>query len=109
MLNNGVVCSSKKINRFRIKIWPRGDSRPYLQLGHWDIFFMLFTVLSTFTISFSPSSSFSMSYFILAIPMHMCLRKHSCMSSTFPIAILNGTCSLDSVKTVIRSGSRVRS
>ena len=25
-------------------------------------------------------------------PMRECLRKHSCMSSTFPIAILNGTC-----------------
>ena len=30
--------------------------------------------------------------FILAVPMRQCLRKHSCMSSTLPIALLNGTC-----------------
>ena len=29
---------------------------------------------------------------VLAVPIHECLGKHSCMSSTFPIAILNGTC-----------------
>ena len=34
----------------------------------------------------------SLSYFILAVPMRECLGKHSRMSSTFPIAILNGTC-----------------
>ena len=32
-----------------------------------------------------------LSYFILAVPMRECLGKHSCMSSPFPIAILNGT------------------
>ena len=37
------------------------------------------------------SSSVSMPYFILAIHMSQCLEKHSCMSSTFPIAILNIT------------------
>ena len=31
-----------------------------------------------------------MSYFILASSMRKCLGKHSCMSSQFPIAILNG-------------------
>ena len=31
-----------------------------------------------------------LSYFILAVPMRKCSGKHSCMSSTFPIAILNG-------------------
>ena len=31
--------------------------------------------------------------FILAVPMRECLGKHSCMSSLFPIAILNGTSS----------------
>ena len=39
---------------------------------------------------FLPSSSVSLSYFILAVSFHECLGKHSCMSS-FPIAILNGT------------------
>ena len=34
--------------------------------------------------------------FLSAIPMRGCLGKHSCMSSTFPIAILNRTCRLSS-------------
>ena len=38
---------------------------------------------------FLPSSVF-LSYFILAVPMHECLGKHSCMRLPFPIAILNG-------------------
>ena len=33
----------------------------------------------------------SLSYFILAVLMRKCLGKHSCMSSPFPIAILNAT------------------
>ena len=37
---------------------------------------------------FVPSSSAS--YFILAVPMSKCSRKHSYMSVTFNIAILNG-------------------
>ena len=40
---------------------------------------------------FLPSSSVSMSYFVLAVPMRECLGKHSCMSSPCPIAVLNGT------------------
>ena len=40
-----------------------------------------------------PSSPVSLSYFILAFSMRECLGKHSCMSSQFPIAILNGTSS----------------
>ena len=42
---------------------------------------------------FCVSSSVSLSYFILAVPMPECLGIHSCMSSPFPIAILNGTSS----------------
>ena len=34
-----------------------------------------------------------LSYFILAVPMRECLGKHSCMSSPFSIALLNGTSS----------------
>ena len=37
-----------------------------------------------------PSSSVSLSYFILAVPKLECLGKHSCMSCPFHIAILNG-------------------
>ena len=40
---------------------------------------------------FLPPSSVSLSYFILAVPKRKCLGKHSCMSSPFPVAILNGT------------------
>ena len=36
-------------------------------------------------------SFFTLSYFILALLMRECLRKNSCMSSSFPIVILNGT------------------
>ena len=46
----------------------------------------------------SPSSVFSLltvslflSYLIFAVPIRKCLGKHSCMSSTFPISILNRT------------------
>ena len=48
-------------------------------------------LLSILTPSFLPSSSDSLSYFVLAVPMRECLRKHSCMSSPCLIAILNGT------------------
>ena len=34
-----------------------------------------------------PSSSASLFYFILAVPMRECFGKHSCMSSPFPITI----------------------
>ena len=40
---------------------------------------------------FLPPSSVSLSCFILAVPMRECSGKHSCTSSTFPIAMLNGT------------------
>ena len=40
---------------------------------------------------FLTSLSVSLSYFILAVPMSVCLGKHSCMSFAFPIAMLNGT------------------
>ena len=39
---------------------------------------------------FLPPSSVSVSYFIVSVPMRECLGKHSCMSSPFPIGILNG-------------------
>ena len=48
---------------------------------------------SILTRLFCPSSSVSLSYFILAVPMRECVGKHSCMSSQFPIPILNGTSS----------------
>ena len=47
----------------------------------------LFSILAPL---FLPSSSVSLSHFILAVPMRECLGKHSCMSSQFSMAILNG-------------------
>ena len=54
-----------------------------------------FRICGTFHI-YSPVLTFflCLSCFYLAVPMRGCLGKHSCMSSPFPIAILNETCSL---------------
>ena len=46
-------------------------------------------LLSTFILT--NSSSVSLSYFHLAVPMRKCWGEHSCISSLFSIAILNGT------------------
>ena len=55
------------------------------------LFFVPALLLSILTPFFLPSSSVSLSNFILAVPMRECMGKHSCMSSPFPTAILNGT------------------
>ena len=60
---------------------------------------ILFSILTSF---FLPSSV-SLPYFILAVPMRECLRKHSCMSSAFPIVILNGTCFLPTVQLLVHN------
>ena len=62
----------------------------------WDrpsglLLFVPAVLFSMLTPLFCVSSSVSLSYFILAVPMRECLGKHSCMSFPFPIAILNGT------------------
>ena len=62
------------------------------------IFFVPALLLSVLAPLFSPSSSVSLSYLIFAVPMRECLGKHSCTSSTFPIAILNGTFCLREAK-----------
>ena len=53
----------------------------------------LLLFVSAVLFPYSRLSSVPLSYFILAVPMRECLGKHSCMSSPFPIAILNGTSS----------------
>ena len=58
------------------------------------LLFVPAVLFSTLTPLFCPSSSVSLTYFVLAVPMRECLGKHSCTSSPFPIAILNGTSSL---------------
>ena len=55
------------------------------------LLFVPAVLFSIHTPLFYPYSSVTLSYFILAVPMRECLGKHSCMSSPFPIAILNGT------------------
>ena len=69
-------------------------------IGRQDFFFFFVPALlfSILTPLFLPSSSVSLSYFVLALPMRECLRNHSCMSSIFPIAILNSTCFFPTVQ-----------
>ena len=57
--------------------------------GHVGLFF--YARLTSIHTHASPSLFCSMAYFILAVPMRVCLGKHSCASSPFPTAILNGT------------------
>ena len=63
-------------------------------------FFVPALLLSTLKPLFLPSLSVSLSLFILAVPIRECLGKHSCMSSPFPTAILNGTFFFRSVKAI---------
>ena len=55
------------------------------------LLFVPVLLFSMLTPLFLPSSSVSLSYFVLAVPMRECFGKHSCMRSPCPIAILNGT------------------
>ena len=73
---------------FIISVFRLGCARPSGLL-----LFVPAVLFSILTPLFCPSSSVSLSYFILAVAILECLGKHSCMSSPFPIAILNGTSS----------------
>ena len=72
------------------------DGRDWTRQSDWTglLFFVSAVLLFTIILLFLLPSAVSLSYFNLAVPMRKCLGKHSCMSSTFSIAILNGTCSL---------------
>ena len=72
----------------------RDDSTKWLDRTS---FFVAAVLLSTFIFLFLLSSSVTLSYFYLAVLTRGCLGKHSCMSSPFPIAILNGPCSLRAI------------
>ena len=52
---------------------------------------LLTTLPSIFAPLFLPSTSVSVSYFILAVPMRECFGNHSCASPQFPVAILTDT------------------
>ena len=77
-----------------INVWKLGKSSStfFSLLLRLLVSFMPTLLLSILTSIFLPSHSISLSYFIHAVPMCECLRKYSCMSSTFPLAILNCTC-----------------
>ena len=62
------------------------------------LFIVPVVLFSILTPLFCPSASVSLSYFILAVPMRECLGKHSCTSSPFSMAILNGTSFLSLVQ-----------
>ena len=80
---------------------------PSYSLGRRTFFFEPAVLLSTLTpLLFTVSVSyFILAVSILTVSMRGCLEK--LLSYKFPIAILNGTCSLRSAKTAISSGSRV--
>ena len=63
----------------------------WVVIGRQDFFFVPAFLLSILTPIFLPSSSVSLSYFILAVSMRECYGKHSRRSSPFPVAILNDT------------------
>ena len=61
-------------------------------------FVFVATVLSIFTLLCMLLFSVFLCYFKIAVPMRKCSEEHACMSSTFPLAILNGTCFFRPVK-----------
>ena len=52
-----------------------------LQRGSKDFSFVPSVLFSVYSLLFLLSSSVSLSYFILAVPMRKCMGKHSCLSS----------------------------
>ena len=54
------------------------------------------------------SSSLSLFYCILAVPMRKCLEKHSCRSSSFPIVILNDTSFFPTVQLQVHNENPAR-
>ena len=59
----------------------KADGISFFVLAHCTFFHIHSSLLTYFLFSF----------FIFTVPMVKCLGNHSCVSSTFPIAILNGT------------------
>ena len=69
----------------------RGEVRlERLQLGR-RYFFSCQLYFFHITLLFVLSSDVSLSYFTDAVYMRKCAGEHSCLTSLFPIAILNGT------------------
>ena len=78
-------------------------------IGRRDFFLFVPAVLfSILTPLFCVSSSVSLSYFVLAVPMRKCLGKHSCMSSSFPIVMLNDTSFFPTVQLQVHTENSAR-
>ena len=75
--------------------WKMGLS---YSLGLWDFHFFVPALFLSMLMHLFLYSSLSQSFFILAVPMCKCLGKCSCMSSSFPIVILNDTCFFPTVQ-----------
>lgn len=67
----------------------RRDARAPVRPSGLPFFLVHAVFTSIFTLIFLHSFSVPLSYFILEIPMHKCSGKHSCLSSTLSMAILN--------------------
>ena len=65
-----------------------GDTWPELLLHHWNLFFHARCTFIPYLL-FSSYYRLCLSHFICAVLMCKCLGEYSCMSSTFPIVILN--------------------
>ena len=72
------------------------NGRDWTRQSVWTglLFFVSSVLRFTIILLFLLSSAVSLSYFNLAVPMRKCLGKHSCLSSSISIAILNGTLAL---------------
>ena len=87
---------------------PRGKIGLSYSLGLWDFHFFVPALLLSMLTHLFLSSSLSLSYFILAVPMRQSLGKHSFMSSSFPIVILNDTSPFPTVQLQVHNENPVR-
>ena len=87
------------LNRKTRKLWTSrravvSDGRNWTRQSDWTGL-LLFRVRCTSFHNHSPLLTLFLGFIVFpSVPMRKCLGKHSCKSSPFSIAILNGTCSL---------------
>ena len=91
--------STKMINKIHIRIYPPGSSGwimcvASVSVGDSSTASCQLYCFPYIHSSFLPSSSVSLSYLILAVPLRKCSGEHSCRSFILPIVMLNGTCFL---------------
>ena len=71
-----------------------------------SVFFCARCTVLTSILTLNLSASSVALYLILAVPMHKCFRKQSCMSYSFPVAILNLLAFFRSVNAMKNLGNR---